>query len=86
MVGEEQRGGEGRVTKMKRRRKEEDYGKKRGREYVGTRYKIRETGRWKEKVEKPSYGDNEATQYSFPVLAGSAQLEPTLVDAIPKTP
>lgn len=38
-----------------------------------------------EKEEKPSYGDNEATQYSFQVLAGYAQLEATLVDAIPKT-
>lgn len=70
---------------MKKRRKEGDYGKKRSREYAGKRYKIRETGRWKEKEEKPSYGDNEATQYSFPVLAGYAQLEAALVDTIPKT-
>lgn len=33
------------------------------------------------KEEKPSYGDNKATQYSFPVLAGYAQLEATLVES-----
>lgn len=80
MVREEQRGGQSRVTKMKKR-KEGDYGKKTSRDVVGKRYKIRESGRWMKKEEKPSYGDNKATQYSFPVLAGYAQLEATLVES-----